>query len=102
MTLRSATDVAVVEELISAGVDVNHVNSHGQSALICTAARSYTFTAVCFASALIAAGADVNKVDINGYNALMCLCCKGTRLDFDFAQLLVSSGANVHQPNNTG
>lgn len=75
---------------IDKGVDVNHCNEHGHSALFFASNAEV-------AQALIAYGADVNHQDKDGETPLF-----SAFHDADVVKLLIKNGANINHKNNKG
>ena len=74
------------------GVDVNHVDQEGRTALMFQWHKE-------MAKELLGAGADINKVDKEGNTALHYALEAGGQED---ARYLIRKGADYNHPNNQG
>ena len=81
--------------MIERGADVNVVNQHGNTPLICACYKGN----VELAHLLIERGADVNFVNQHGNTPLICACNEG---NVELAHLLIERGADVNVVNEGG
>lgn len=82
-----------VQELLNQGVDVNHADQGGHTALI-WAIKSQHLEII---DLLITRGADINTTDKRGGTALSWAALTGNQ---DCVRLLIKKGANIDQANN--
>ena len=88
-----AGDIAVVEELLAAGADVNSIALHGRTPLHLAAEAGD----IAVVEELLAAGADVNSIDLHGRTPLHLVAEAG---DIAVVEELLAAGANVHARDN--
>ena len=96
----------VVRVLLALGVDTNHRNQHGLTALdyaLLSAAADAT-AAPQMVAALLDAGADANARDANGNTPLhhVAVSARDKPWAVDAARLLLGSGAKRHATNDAG
>ena len=84
-----------VAELLKAGVDPNHTNALGQTALMIAAENGEPKTV----QALLDAGAKVDATDPEGATALHVACWRG---DTNIAARLIAAGAKLGATNQAG
>ena len=82
-------NLALVQELINAGADVNQADPIGDTPLMNASENGL----IEIAKVLIAAGADINKRDVYGFTALIYASKYG---HLSTVQLLVSKGADIN------
>ena len=84
-----------VNELITAGVDVNKENNGGWTPISIAADKGY----IDIVNALITVGADVNKVTNTGLTPLILAADKGY---IDIVNILITARADVNKTNRLG
>lgn len=88
-------NLALAEELIKAGIDVNNVDQRGFTALYLSCYHGH----IGITAELIKAGANVNLADNDGLSPLHIACLKGFLI---ITRQLIEAGANVNLVNNYG
>ena len=97
----------VVRALLALGVDANHRNQRGRTALmnaLQNRATDATASAPQVVAALLGAGADANARDAEGHTPLHHVAVIATDMPWavDAARLLLGSGAKRHAKNDAG
>ena len=86
----------IANDLIERGIDVNHIDIDGQTALhFCGLYKNFEIV-----EAILLKGGDLNIVDIYGKNALWTSVFNA-RGDFRVVKLLVTYGANIESKNKS-
>ncbi len=88
-------DVKIIDQMITAGFDVNLLDQDGWTALMLAALNSHRVTSV----NLIKAGADLSVTDSLGMTALMAASVAGNKRLVEF---MVKSGADIEQEDTVG
>lgn len=96
-SLNINTNMSVTQVLLDKGVDVNHTDNDGNTALILNTKGFNCYKGV--VKELVRAGADVNAVDKKGNTALYYALKDG---DQESSRLLIKKGADYNHENNEG
>lgn len=88
--------LSVTQTLIDKGVDVNHVDNDGNTALILNTKECCNKDVV---KELVKAGADVNALDKHGNSALYYALTSGNQ---EAARFMIKKGADYNHANNNG